>query len=417
MQPIQRLALWAIALLVAAGAAPAPAQLGGVQPAPSAEAPAARATGPLAAAVNDREYYPAVLSLIENAQKTIDICLYQVVFYEEYPDSASNNLVDALADAARRGVIVTAVIDVSPWRGDHDEKNMDVGRRLAEAGAAVYLDDPDVQSHQKLAIFDRDVVVVASTNWSHFSLTHNREAGVVLWSRQAGLKYGQYFAERVAEAVPYLPEVTAAQPLMADHLAPALMGLPSHPVDDVLKLNNRWFFPKAAAAIRNAQESIDIVQVYAYYYDGSHRRAAQIPGRPSNKPPETDLLAAELIRAHERGIRVRFLMDHTWNEDRRLPWNASKLAFAQRLADAGIEVYRNDPREGMHAKMMLIDEDRVVVGSTNWSFEALEMNNEANVLVHSGELVREVYRPWVDDHFARASLFEGPLPEEAAGRR
>jgi phosphatidylserine/phosphatidylglycerophosphate/cardiolipin synthase-like enzyme len=380
-----------------------------------AAAPAITA-GPLAAPVNDRDYYPTLLKLINASRSSIEICLYQAAFYEDYPGSDSNNLVDALREASRRGVAVTAVMDVSPWRnnGEHDAQNTDVGRRLAEAGVEVYMDDPEVQSHQKLAIFDRDVVVVSSTNWTHFALAENKEAGVVMWSRQGGLAYSQYFAERVSEATPFLQEVTASTPVAVAHLSPAVLGIDAYPTDHVTKLNNRWYFPNAAMAMRAAQKSIDVVQVYGYYYGGTHSRIDAIPGRPAGKPPETDLLADELIKAHQRGVRVRVLMDHTWKEGREFNWNASKLAFAQKLHDAGVEVYRDDPVEGVHAKMLVLDDDTVVVGSANWSFEALEMNNEASVLVESPGLVQEVYRPWVDDLFARGTRFDGPTEAEAA---
>lgn len=382
---------------------------------------APRALEGLATPVNDRDYYPAVMKLIENARKSIEVCLYQVRFYEDYPDSDSNNLVDGLADAARRGVDVTVVIDVTDWRegSGHNEGNRAVGDRLVQAGAAVFLDDPVIQSHQKLAIFDRDVVVITSTNWSHYSLNINREAGVILWDTKVGLEHQQYFAERVADATPYKPEATmAARRALNPDLTPEALGLEAYDVASTTYLNNRWFYPNLAMAIRSAEKSVDVVQIYAYYYGGSHSRMGQVAGRPSGKPPETELLLQELIDAHNRGVKVRMIMDHTWSDDQQRTWNKAKLDFADRLEVAGVEVYRDDPTESIHAKMLLIDDDRVMVGSTNWSFDALELNNEASILIESPDLVRDVYRPWVDGLFEKGTRYDGPNEaEEAALRR
>jgi len=377
---------------------------------PSSVAPASAAE---VTPINDRAYYPAVLKLIQEAEHSVRICLYQVTFYDEYPGSASNNLIDALCEASRRGVEVTAVLDRSAWRGDHDEKNGKAARMLAEAGVSVYLDPDPIQSHQKLAIIDRDVVVVASTNWSHYALEKNKEVGVVLWSKAAGRHFEQYFAQRVADGEPLPVEEVKFADLastVADERVE--LGFPAYEAADVQYLENQWYYYRLAQAVRKAEKSIDVVQSYAYYYAGANDRARDIPGRPAGKPPEPDLMADELIAAAKRGVRVRAVFDATKDGDFEKEWSAKALAMAKHLVAGGVEVYEDDLTEQIHAKMLVIDGKQVVVGSTNWSFEAMEMNNEANVLVESPALVREVYAPWVEDIVARGRRW---LPEEHTG--
>ncbi len=377
----------------------------------------ARAIDGSVTAINDREYYPAVLKLIDEAEHSVRACLYQVTWYEEYPGSSSNNLVDALAAAARRGVEVVVVIDRSAFRGDHDEKNQFVAAKLAAAGVSVYLDPDEIQSHQKLLLVDRDVVVVASTNWSFYALDKNKEVAAILWSQDAGRHYEHYFARRMADAEPF---ETAGYPVY-NQIADSIyrlredLGYEGWSIRDLEFLDNRWYYYSLVPALRGAETSIDVVQSYANSYGDSHPRAAEIPGRPAGKPPETDLLADELIAAAARGVRVRVMMDHTVDGDFVKVWKGATLRMAEKLAAGGVEVYMDDPTEQIHAKMLVIDGEQVVVGSTNWSFEAMEMNNEASVLIDSPGFVADAYAPWLADLFERATRWsaEGESTSEA----
>ncbi|MFH0794686.1 MAG: hypothetical protein V2A74_11705, partial [bacterium] len=73
------------------------------------------------APVDNRKAYPAYRELIRGAQRNIKIMLYQARFYEDYPGSDSNVLCDELVAAHKRGVHVTAVIDISDWNPENIE--------------------------------------------------------------------------------------------------------------------------------------------------------------------------------------------------------------------------------------------------------------------------------------------------------
>jgi phosphatidylserine/phosphatidylglycerophosphate/cardiolipin synthase-like enzyme len=358
--------------------------------------------------INDRDYYPAMEKLIAGARHSVEICLYEAEFYTEYPGSASNNLIDALCAAANRGVRVTAVMDRSGFRngGEHDAQQVATATRLAQAGVSVYFDPDEIQSHQKLAIFDRDIVVVASVNWKHYSLTSNREVAVALWSQEAGRRYEQYFAERVSDGSPFVVEGARLAPL-AGALEPAVLGLPTFPLNDIAFLENRWFYINAAKAIREATSEIFLVQNYAKFYP---RVPRQVPGRPDGKPPETNLLLDELVAAMKRGVKVTYVADIMWNADVQREWSDTDRVFMDKLAAAGATVLRDDPNITIHAKMMVIDGDKAIVGSTNWSFEAMELNNEVSVLITSPAAVQNSYLPWVRSILEKAEPYDAPLP-------
>ena len=75
-------------------------------------------------------------------------------------------------------------------------------------------------------------------------------------------------------------------------------------------------------------------------------------------------------------------------------WNKGStyknLQLAELLRSGGISVLWDPPDVTSHNKMVLIDDDIVIIGSTNWSYYALARNNEISVMVRSAELYNEV---------------------------
>ncbi|MBI4017764.1 MAG: phospholipase, partial [Candidatus Aenigmarchaeota archaeon] len=69
------------------------------------------------------------------------------------------------------------------------------------------------------------------------------------------------------------------------------------------------------------------------------------------------------------------------------------------LRARGIDARLDGADVTTHAKVLVAD-DYVLIGSTNWSFTSFEKNHEANVLVRSRELAEEM-----EDYFD--SLLKG----------
>lgn len=104
----------------------------------------------------------------------------------------------------------------------------------------------------------------------------------------------------------------------------------------------------------------------------------------------TDALFNALQAAALANIDVRIMMPaHT---DSLLLHYASFSYISQCLA-AGIKIYLYTP--GMlHAKSMVIDDDLVTAGSTNFDFRSFENNFECNLFIHDRELnsqMREIF--------------------------
>ncbi len=103
-----------------------------------------------------------------------------------------------------------------------------------------------------------------------------------------------------------------------------------------------------------------------------------------------------VIRAHERGVRVRVLLEAE-------PMNNANDEMYSRLAAEGISV-KFYSGTLMHSKFMIRDGKEVLVGSHNFSYSALNKNREASV-IFSGSAVQEFINVFEEDW-----LWASPAP-------
>jgi phosphatidylserine/phosphatidylglycerophosphate/cardiolipin synthase-like enzyme len=109
----------------------------------------------------------AALAEISAARQSIDIEMFVL----------SDRLVlDALTSAARRGVRVRAILDPT------QPQNAAAMSELEAAGATVrmYVQAGDELLHAKVGIFDRQIVLFGSCNWSRSGFTRNHELDLLV---------------------------------------------------------------------------------------------------------------------------------------------------------------------------------------------------------------------------------------------
>ncbi|WP_025209954.1 phospholipase D family nuclease [Hippea sp. KM1] len=146
-----------------------------------------------------------------------------------------------------------------------------------------------------------------------------------------------------------------------------------------------YFTPSYAAldaiisAINSAKSSIDVA-VYDF----------------TSRP-----LARAIVKAKERGVKIRVLLDRKANQNK-----YSKKDF---LRSAGIDVRLAIPhiawdREGlMHNKFAIIDKRMVITGSANWTASAFRMNDE-NVIIINRRDIANVYEKEFEYLWKRSML-------------
>jgi len=142
------------------------------------------------------------------------------------------------------------------------------------------------------------------------------------------------------------------------------------------------YLPAVKEALGKAEKSIDMV-MYLANFD------------PESKKSAVTELVTELANAHERGVKVKVILDQNVpfsevaDTGNRLEREERNDAFLAYLKGKGIEAYYDNIFTVTHSKLIVIDNETVIVGSTNWTDAALGRNEEASCLIRSKELAGE----------------------------
>jgi phosphatidylserine/phosphatidylglycerophosphate/cardiolipin synthase-like enzyme len=165
----------------------------------------------------------------------------------------------------------------------------------------------------------------------------------------------------------------AALVLLLLSVAGPVLATEVHPAGATL-LINREYRDALLAGIRGANSRI-IVSCYLF----------KITKFPDNQPRQ---IANELIRARQRGVNVTVILEQSRNERDFL--NRENRATAALLSRNGIETRFDSLRKTSHAKVVVIDDRYVFLGSHNLTHSALTHNNELSVRINSPEMARKI---------------------------
>ncbi len=298
-------------------------------------APGAYSAGSVRAVTNG-EYLEACLSTISKAASSIDIA---TLAFDN--DTTANRIKDALYKAVNRGVALRIILDDSAAKKDGD-----VIEELRQAGIALKLDGPRRTLHEKLIIVDRRIVLFGSTNLGSTSIDRNNETDLLVDDKETGDVFNEYF-----EALWHEPDRQVRFP------AAVSSGL-------LIPLNAFDYSRKLPGIIRAARKRVWAVMYDARVYE------------PGSSNPTAEIYEA-LSSARVAGVDVRVLLEKS-DHDKEL--NASNTETAMLLLAEKIQV-RRDPEDIItHAKLVIAD-DSVITGSSNWNARSLRVNNEVNALI------------------------------------
>lgn len=111
-----------------------------------------------------------LVRLLDGARGSLDICVFTITH---------DDISDAILRAVARGVAIRLISD--------DTKATDTGSdidRLLHAGVDVRVDRSQYHMHHKFAIFDRNVLLNGSFNWTRGAAMNNAENFVLLSDRR-----------------------------------------------------------------------------------------------------------------------------------------------------------------------------------------------------------------------------------------
>ena len=157
-------------------------------------------------------------------------------------------------------------------------------------------------------------------------------------------------------------------PIAAFHIQSSF-GLPAESIEIV---TDREYVPVAQKLMKEAKTSIQVMMFEMGYYEGRSTT-------PSN------LLIKALIDAKKRGVKVEVILEVREDADRTSKRNRHSGKI---LSDGGVDVIFDSPKRTTHAKLMIVDAQMTLLGSTNWTYYALTHNHEASLLIRSKEVAK-----------------------------
>ena len=303
-------------------------------------------------------------------------------------EEVATTMARELADASGRGVNVHFIMDY-------------VGSVEAASDQLKLMEDAEVQfvrwrkpawyqvprfnhrTHRKLLLIDGEIAYTGGVNMGDEWLYDQEEGG----KKDYHLRITGPVVHELQGAFSKNWVATRGELLKGDSYYPHLEitgNLPmqvttSHPGDGAKQVRKMLLH-----AIASANESIRIGSAYFF--------------------PDRKFLQA-LVDAANRGVHIRIL---TPNEtiDKNFVRMASHTLWGD-LLEAGIEMYEFQPVM-YHAKLMIVDEYFVTMGSTNFDNRSFRLNDEANVSILDENFARQMTELYEEDleHSERITLEE-----------
>ncbi|MGQ9666301.1 MAG: phospholipase D-like domain-containing protein [Anaerolineae bacterium] len=267
--------------------------------------------------------------------------------------------IQALKDAARRGVDVRVILEQEPFGGGAG--NAQAAQELRAAGVSVQWGNPVFRyTHAKAIIIDRSRLIILTGNLTSSTFTNNRDLAIL-----------DGYPEDVAEAL----RVFEAdwQRAGIDLRSGRLIWSPDNSRQRILGMLNA------------AGQRIDLEE----------------------QSLQDEEVIAVLLRCLARGVQVRLIssphspLEQDPNEPGR-----------QRLRNAGAQVrYLSSPY--IHAKMFIVDDRVAYLGSHNLTTTSLDFNRELGLAITDAGLIEQLRRVFDKDWAqARVTVREAGGPAE-----
>lgn len=310
---------------------------------------------------NGKDKFDAFKKDLREAQRYIHIQYYIIE-----NDKIGNEVADILKEKVKEGVKVRILYDhVGSFHFD-----MSYFKKLRKAGVDVFpfmkITFPEFanrinwRNHRKIVVIDGKIGYIGGMNiadryidggkMGYWRDTHLRVTGDIVAALQVSFAIDWNFMKRelLEEKIETLPPSSFKNPV-------AMQLVTSGPTSQWV--NMAFVFQKA---IDSARKCIYIQTPYFL--------------------PSDSLLKALQVAALSK-VDVRLMIPR--KPDSILLRYAS-YSYVKQCLDAGIKIYFYEP--GMlHSKVVVVDDDFVTAGSTNFDFRSFEHNFESNVLLYSEE--------------------------------
>ncbi len=141
--------------------------------------------------LTDQEYYQSIIDDLQNADDTILVAMYSMIYDPDDSFDWANDLIRELVYADGRGVNVSVVIEYRTYWNYMDD-NLEAYNYLISNNVNVQLDYETTTDHMKLVIIDDKLIYIGSHNWSESALYYNHETSVKIISETIAEAFKEY---------------------------------------------------------------------------------------------------------------------------------------------------------------------------------------------------------------------------------
>jgi phosphatidylserine/phosphatidylglycerophosphate/cardiolipin synthase-like enzyme len=274
----------------------------------------------------------ALAQAIKEARLRVDAAFYHLNLW---------SIRDALIEAHDKGVVVRIVLESD----NLDEVEV---QELKTAGIEILGDRRESLMHNKFVVIDKSVVWTGSMNFTINGAYRNDNSLVRIRSSQMAENYTTEFEEmfvqdmfgdNVVENTPH-PNLSLDGTRIETYFSP----------DDGTEA-------QIVKLIQSAEENIKFM---AYSFT-------------------SDSIAQAMLDKARAGIRVSGVFEEG-------QYYANIGTEYDRLLDAGLDVWLDGNSRNMHHKIIILDDEIVILGSFNFSRNAEEHNDENTLVVHDPDI-------------------------------
>ena len=272
-----------------------------------------------------------VLNAIKSAKKSIRVKMFAL---------SDSRMLQALIEARRRGVKTRVILN--PARPGREGKSIAARKLLRSAGIEVLDSNPAFSvTHEKSMVVDESAAFVQSFNWEPENFAQTRDYAVL-----------------------------TRDPDEVDEIAACFEA----------DWSRQQFVPKVDSRLIwcpwNGRER------FAYFLD--HAQESLVV---QNERFQDTLMVERLVKAKTRGVKVRVLTRPAHSLDAERPEKLVEgVGGLQIMHDVGIKIHKLK-RLKLHAKMLLADGCRAIIGSTNLTLGSFEKRRELAIDVTDYEIL------------------------------
>jgi cardiolipin synthase len=262
------------------------------------------------------------------------------------------SILKAVIDAQRRGVNVRVMLN--PARRDGKSENKETHKRLMAAGVNVIDSNPEYDvTHEKSMVVDDVTAFVKSLNWETKNITETRDYAVVT-----------SHAHEIAEVIACFEADWNRKPFIGDEKSHLIW----------CSGNGR---ERIAQFIDDAKESIFL----------------------QNERYQDAVIIERLVRAARRGVKVHVMArpPHKLKKEKLV----EAVGGMRIMEDVGIKIQKLKHLK-LHAKMLLADHARAIVGSINLAPGSFDSRRELAIEVDDKDVIERLsaiaHHDWKHSH-------------------